>query len=212
MVLKINERVFENVEWNVDTDKIGKLRYASDEDIPTLISEIGDAEYIEAYDGDILIGKWINHGIESVRKMDLGHDGTLIEIIFKLTTINQSAEVALQTGIDDSVNAVLELAGLYSSLEETYTQAKQRLDEISEESLRVSRDADQKSDDMNSKYNERVLEAQQFRERIGVLELAIARLDDRLSSLPSGIVERFAEIDNRLNVLADRIARIENRG
>jgi hypothetical protein len=212
VVLKINERVFENVEWNVDTDKIGKLRYASDEDIPMLISEIGDAEYIESYEGDILLGKWINHGIESVRKMDLGQDGTLIEIIFKLTTINQSAEVALQTGIDDSVNAVLELARLYSSLEETYTQAKQRLDEIAEESLRVSRDADQKSDDMNSKYNERVLEAQQFGERIGALELAIARLNDRLATLPSGVVENFAAIDNRLNALADRIARIENRG
>lgn len=179
MLLKINNRTFENADWNVDLSN-GVLRAETDESVTEMIASIGDAEFIESYNEDILTGKWINRGIESIRKLDIG-DGTMImEIIFNLTTLSQDTELALQKGIDESVDAIFELGQIYSKLEEEYTEVQNQFNTIKEGNQRI--------------------------------DLLIKRLDEKVNATPSGIVERFAEIDNRLNVLADRVATLENRG
>lgn len=212
MTIKIGTITFDDALWSVNDKGYGELTVVTQESVGAFLTRIGDAEDIETYEDGLMTGKWFSHGVHSAtRLVGNDEDGSKLRVEFVVTTINQSAEAALQSGIDGSVDGILELANLYSSLEEEHTETRRQLDQIREENLRISKDADQKSNSMDEKYRESAEQALQMDERIANIELSITRLQDAITAIPVDILDRFSAVDNRLNALADRIAELENR-
>lgn len=130
MKIKIGNRVFTDVNWNVGSNYIGMLQFYADESIEHFMGSISDNDSVEQYDGEVMVGKWVNHGVESIRRCDFGADGVMMEIQFKLTTINQNAETALQTGVEENSDAVIELAQVLEEIETRISDLEERLNAI----------------------------------------------------------------------------------
>ena len=117
MNVKINDTLYENVEWTGNT-LIIKDQNMTLSEAEEAFSVGDDVSLIQVYDGDYETQRYYNRGITSMRINQWEGSPRQIEIEFSVSTINRSVEDDLQESIDDDASAIMELGLILSELEE----------------------------------------------------------------------------------------------
>lgn len=212
MKVRINEIDYNNAEWIVDTNMgIGRLLFASDESIVAIITNLGEHNDIDVYDEeDTLLSRWYNSGVISVNALT-DSEGRKIEVLFKVSVLNENAETVLQNGIDESVDGIMELAELYSDLDTEHAETRRRIELYADSVQQISQDFDTKQKSNNEKFAEKNAQISELVNAINALRDDLTAVQAAIQDIPADILQRFAAIDSRYNALADRVAALENK-
>lgn len=120
MIVRINDTVFENAKWSVN-DGIGEFWFTTNEPLSHL-EEILDpsvAFEIEILDDEgEVVERWYNRDLQELayRKQDSGE--WFIVAKFKVSIVDNDTEQKIHEDIDDSDDAIMELADTVSQNEE----------------------------------------------------------------------------------------------
>lgn len=165
MKIRIDNKDYKDAVWNVG-DRGGNLTYLSSESIVSILDEMSNAKKIEVYDDDdILTGVWHISGVLGISKSEEG----VVNVHFNVSILDAPAEEQLQKNLDDSVDAIMELAELFSEIEETVDENVEEIASIHEWMI----EADKKLDTI----------PEAIPDKFAVLFNLYASLDDRVKKL-----------------------------
>jgi len=198
MKIIINGVEFENARWYVENG-IGKMSFESDDSIIEILEEIGENQDVFVYDDEeTLVSKWNNYGVIGINAQN-----GRVSVDMNVSILDENTEEQLQTGIDESVDAIIELAEMIADIEG-------EVSEITGEIADVKEDVDKISEDITAVKN--ATEAiPNIQENVTGLQTGLNNLQNRMDGIPNDIIERFTAIWSNYNALADRVARLENK-
>ena len=212
MKVRINEKDYEQAEWNVQNG-VGRFLYPTEDSIVTLLADIGEQNNIEVYDeNDVLVSLWYNAGIANAFEIKSPNPPTrVIEIDFYVSILNDNAEEILQNGIDESVDGIFELAEYISELDDEHAETRRRIDMYTESVNEIAHNFDVKQDDTDSKFVATNAQFAALAESISNMQIEITNLQNAISDIPNDIIQRFDALGSLYNALADRVAQLENK-
>lgn len=198
MKIIINDVAFENAEWNVENGT-GKLTFSSEKSITEILEEIGENQDVLVYDDqETLTSKWNNRGV-----IGISAQKGKVSIDLNVSILDENTEEQLQTGIDESVDAIIELAEMVADMED-------EVSEISEDVAKAKEDIDKISEDMTA-VKSATETIPNIQENVTGLQTGVNNLRNRVDGIPNDIIERFTTLWTNYNALADRVARLENK-
>lgn len=211
MIIKINGHEFNDAQWNVQNG-IGFMLYKTNISIVDIISNIGEKNNIEVYDeNETLITVWYNSGIININENKDNNGDRYIEVHFGVSILDDNAEAVLQNGIDESVDGIFELAEYINGLDEEHTETRRRIDMYTESVQEVAKNFDNKHADTNEKFLIKDRQITDIVESISKLQTNLTAVQNAIEDIPNDIVKRFADLGNKYDALADRVARLENK-
>lgn len=211
MKIRINGHDFVGALWNVQDGK-GTMYFETNESIATIISEIGVNSNIEVYnDEQELISTWYNSCILSANEYKRDGIPNHIEITFAVSILSSNAEEVLNAAIEESVDGIFDLANYINELDTEHTETRRRIDLYSKTVTDVSDDFNTKHKDTNDKFELENQRIQELVASVNVLRDDITAVQASIDDIPKDIVNRFSELWNNYNALADRVARLENK-
>ena len=170
MRIVINKKEYEKARWNV-VDNIGDLEFVSEETLAQILSEISGGEDVKVYNDDELMSTWYVKGVVGVEKKD-----SIVTVKLEVSILDKNTEKELKKGIDDGEDAIIELAGIVSEMEET-------IDKHAEKIEKVIKDTSKMNEDVNSVRNKVEAIPSDVLERFGALWTNYNALADRVAKL-----------------------------
>lgn len=179
MIVKINNTMFDNVTWAVDEGGRGILTLKTENSIPSLLEIIGENNNIEVYnDEDVLLATWYNSGVYAITTVGGTHTRT-VEITFDVSILSGNDKEELQGGIDETVDAAIELADIVAELSSTSDKHDEDIKNAKEEIVDIKED--------------------------------ITNIHNAINAIPNDIPLQLSNIWDFYNILADRVAALENK-
>lgn len=207
MKIIIKNEIIENATWEFQ-DMEGEYFLTFTNDTLSHVAGIcEDAKEIELYNDDELVGKW--YVLELVFIKNMG-DGKIIAD-FKASTISDAREKALTQSISDTEDVLLEVAGLVAEINSAQADTEGFLNQYKGRVEDTIQTFDNVADQFNERVNEQNKTIGQVQSLLNQIQDDLTAVQTALASMPQNVNERFSELDNRYNALADRVAMLENK-
>ena len=192
MVIVINGYPYIDVTWEAERDR-AVLTLKSDLTLAELEErfDVSAGTVIEQYnDDEELIGKWYMHNLAEIGYKKDESGSWDITAIFFVSSIALDKAEELADNIDESDAAIVELAELYTELEATIDNVK---------------------DYVESEIEEVKADIENISARVNTCDENVLGVRTELSDATAGLISQISALSERLDALADRVARLENK-
>ena len=207
MKIIIKNEIIENATWEFqDTEGEYFLTFTNDT-LSHVASICEDAKEIELYNDDELVGKW--YVLELVFIKNMGNGKIIAD--FKASTISEAREKALTQSISDTEEVLLEVANLVAEISTAQEDNESFLNQYKDRVEDTIHTFDNVSDQFNERVNEQNKIISQVQNLLSQIRDDLTAVQTATASMPQNVNERFSELDNRYNALADRVAMLENK-
>lgn len=209
MILKINENTYEGIGWSINNNEATitlPIDSSNNNNFNTIISEFINSSEIEIYnDDEQLISKWFTKEIIGINKTITDY-----VIIISGNNLPQNINENLTERLTDTENALVELAGLVSQVELVNQSQISFVQQYREQVQASMNQAGAQMATIDTRFNETAQLIQQVEQMITPLQERETQLEDSILNIPKNVSERLEKLENDYNVLADRVATIEN--
>ena len=215
MRIKINNNSFDVQDWIDQNHEVTIKFYKANSSLGELASIFESAQAIEIYNvtdnNDVeeeeYSGIWYLSKFISITREEENNYSVRLTGSF----IDDSKEERLSTSLSDTEDALFEIADIVSTLEETQKDSQIFLDQYKERVEETIRQSDAVSNAANERFNEQTTLINNLSTIITDARVTLNKVQDAISSMPINVNERIGLLESRFNILADRIATLENR-
>lgn len=177
MTVVIGEYTFENATFETK-DASAVMVAPADQSISELEEILGEESTIEVYDGEELIGRYYNRELVSIA-IAVAKEVRMATVTFYASVLAIDIEQQLIDGIDDSDDAIIELAGLIAMDEEDIDGLKDDVKDIQDEITRLQESVTSLSAKVSAIPKD--------------LADTLVRIDNRLNNL----ADRVSDLENK---------------
>jgi len=131
MKIKINDTIFNNVDWRFDPiNGTGTLDIMTNASLAELLDEFGEGnEIIEYDDNDVEKMKWYNACVVSIAETNI--ENRTVTTVFRMSVINDGTEQVLQGNIDECIDGIIEIADLVADALDSVNSMQTTVDSTS---------------------------------------------------------------------------------
>lgn len=208
MRIKIKNHEYAVIEW-IDENRELRIRFATEDSLATL-AEVFDGENEISIIGEdeTATGYWYSN-----RLINLANQGNgIYEVKLSGSLLDSNAEGRLADSIDDTEGAIFELADLIATVESAQSDSEMFLKQYKERVEETIHSFDEKDGRTNERFNEHTGNLNDLQERITELRHELVGIQEAIAMIPKNIDARMISMEESYNRLADRVARLENRG
>ena len=204
MKVIIGNTEYNNVKWEATNsgDCVLTLYSGTIGEIATVCST---ASEVDVYENEELIGKWFVIEFVSIEKGD-----EKIFVTFKASTLSKAKEQEIDENISNTEDVLLEVASLVAEISTAQEDAEEFLNQYKGRVENTIQSFDAASDQFNARVNEQNRTIEQTQSLLNQLQDALTAVQDAIAAMPQNVNERFHTIESTYNVLADRVAVLEN--
>lgn len=207
MKIVINNIAYENAKIE-NLGEYGSLTIIVDGTVGEVSQNCNDASEIDVYnDSEELIAKYFILDFMMCEKME-----NRVRVTFKASTLSHSLEEEMRYNISNTEDILLELAGMVAEIDNAQNNTQEFMNQYKQRTDEVMQTFDNVTNRFDTRYNDQMQVIQQIQEYMGTLRDTVVAIQTSIASMPQNVNERFTEISDRYNALADRVAVLENKG
>lgn len=208
MKIRIKNHEYVVTEW-IDENRELKIIFSTEESLAVLADVFdGENEIAIIGEDDAVSGYWYSNRVITIANRGNG----VYEVRLSGSLLDSNAEGRLADSIGDTEGAIFELADMISAMESAQGDAEMFLNQYKERVEETIHSFDEKDVHTNERFNEHTGNLNDLQERITELRQEIVNLQEYVNKIPTNIDARTIGLEDSYNRLADRVARLENRG
>lgn len=213
MIVRINETDFDESYWSIDNfADVALAQVPTDLSISEFNTQYLSDENTTFYiiEDEVITAQYNCLEITSITKAII-NETDYLAIQVKVSTLSTNVEAFLRSKITSLENNYTNLQTALTNLSTEHDETRRRINQFTDQLTISTNNLMENYNGANSRFNDYDTQLSTIMAAINNLQDSLTAVQTELATIPSQQLEQLTVLDNRLNLIADRIAVLENQ-
>lgn len=213
MIVRINETDFDESYWSIDNfADVALAQVPTDLTISEFNTQYLSDENTTFYiiEDEVITAQYNCLEITSITKTII-NETDYLAIQVKVQTLSTNVEAFFRSKITSLENNYTNLQTALTNLSTEHDETRRRINQFTDQLTMSTNNLMENYNGANSRFNDYDTQLSTIMAAINDLQDSLTAVQTELVTIPGQQLEQLAVLDNRLNIIADRIAVLENQ-